>query len=709
MRKTHFLIAGLFILTVVLFARLIWMASRAETGWWQLKRQFRDATVGLVKGQRGPIYMQEPGDQADFWLKEVKRITDAEPDNAELAMGAALLLDAPSPGFRYRLLTACDESYPYTGYPHIGNDGYANLPFEDKCRNQCLAMVAKATKLQPENVAWWRLRVLMLFDNCFFWTDGIRAEDCLDVIEECGRHDPDNALYDYLAAKQLWDASVEIATDTDADRDETTTKLRMRITDAKKYQQAAQHFREGQKLNKCTVDDDGTLALTGLLKKSSVSGLELAITANKRYEINRMLENLRGDLLHRLIDQIEQAALHGDILTVWILCRQQYRIRDQFCSIDPTIFYYSPDADLQRILQPFRELAESNYNPATDYMLSDIEACGEKAILDVKVYDAALSRTTNSRQAQVIDLRALAVSFNSIAALMILALMVIGLSNLASGYLMGGAKRQSPDVLGMIRHAICWLAALGLSFVVCGIIPARIVTPQTKGWIIAGLIVVTLVAAFHLLLWMFIKSQKTRYAFCALVTFLILIIVGQKFFLFFSDDPNNIQRLSVRLPARDPPAAWKGMNLGVFRYAVAWNMDSCVCSFWQWLAYMGPFVSIGIALALLGCWYHIRYKRVASATNPQVRSRWAGMFVCLGRSMLVCAWLLIIGWLWITPYFIKTAEANYQDDMAYIREPHKYQNALKAAVAEVRADKSFMATLENELSSPPAALPAITP
>ena len=92
MRKSHLITGALFLLATVLIARLIWIASQTETGWSLLKRQWLDATVGLVLGEQVPISRQEPADQADFWLKEVKRITDAEPDNAELAMGAAIAL-----------------------------------------------------------------------------------------------------------------------------------------------------------------------------------------------------------------------------------------------------------------------------------------------------------------------------------------------------------------------------------------------------------------------------------------------------------------------------------------------------------------------------------------------------------------------------------------------------------------------------------------
>ena len=211
MRKSHIFFGVLFLLLLILSLRLIWVASHTETGWLLLKRQWQDATVGMVKGEQIPIFRQEPIDQADFWLKEVKRITDADPENAELAMGAAILLDSPGYGFVYRYSTIFKQSGPAGVSQQIDSSGVGHAIglFENKCKEQCLKMAARATELQPESVDWWRLRALLLTSgNLYGSKNQIRDPDWLTILDQCIKHDPDNAFYDYLAAWQLWNECV---------------------------------------------------------------------------------------------------------------------------------------------------------------------------------------------------------------------------------------------------------------------------------------------------------------------------------------------------------------------------------------------------------------------------------------------------------------------------------------------------------------------
>ena len=96
---------GLLVVFLALAVRLAWVASRTETGWETITQQWRDATVGLVLGDHVPVGSLEPIDQAEFWLRETDRILAADPDNAELAMGAALVLDSPAWGFCIGILS----------------------------------------------------------------------------------------------------------------------------------------------------------------------------------------------------------------------------------------------------------------------------------------------------------------------------------------------------------------------------------------------------------------------------------------------------------------------------------------------------------------------------------------------------------------------------------------------------------------------------
>ena len=622
--------------------------------------------------------------------------------------GAAILLDSPGYGFVCRHLTASRNSW----YPERDTEELSRLlhQFETKCRNQCRAMAAKATELEPGNACWWRLRALLLWgSNSCSDEYKVRTEDWLELVERCKAHDFNNALYDYLAALHLLNESVE---DYYSDG-----KSHFKITNSQEYDQALQYLQRAQKLSKCLIDDDGTPALFAFLKRTSISSFDRASIANKANNIKAPVEDMLIDLLQHQSLQIDEAEQSGDVTDLLLLHLEQRLMLNQFCHPDSIMYLgWFRWVDLRETLKNCQDFAEFHPELVRADLLAEIEADYKKAEIDEKVFWAADRRiphmkerpaTASNPLTQSFDsFEALSSSFSNIVLLTLSPLLIIGFGSCLAGNVIGGAGPKSPGILGIIRHAICWLAGFGLTFVVLGI-TMRGIPPETQRWIIVALFILPLFAVFYWSFWIFIKNRNAQYGLYVLVIFLILIVVGQRLFLFTSDDPNNIKRLY--LPARVPPASWRGMNPYVLQdilgpHSGYWNL-----ALWQWLAYMGPYISIGIASILVICWYNIRYKRIAPETGSQMQSRWAGMFVCLGRSMLFCACLVIMGCLLIVPSFIGLAEENYRDDMAYIRNPHQYQDSMKAAMAEVRANKDFMAALENELRNAPATQPATTP
>jgi len=87
---------------LVLAGRAAWVASDLEAGWCGLGVQWRDATLGWLVGKYEPVSQREPTDQADFWLRETERIAASRRQSAEIAMGAALVLDTPGVDFTSR-------------------------------------------------------------------------------------------------------------------------------------------------------------------------------------------------------------------------------------------------------------------------------------------------------------------------------------------------------------------------------------------------------------------------------------------------------------------------------------------------------------------------------------------------------------------------------------------------------------------------------
>ena len=182
--------AGAILILICLAARLLWGAAHAETGIPWLEAQWRDATLGWFTGDYEPIYTRLPSQQADFWLRETTRVVEAHESDAQLVMGAAIVLDSPNNGFAFRFIKRLDTLPSVGTIPDIDRDGIkrAEDNFENQCKNRCLELADKACKLDPRNTEWWRLNALLL-RRCSLNTsdESPRGLDWLIRLDECGK------------------------------------------------------------------------------------------------------------------------------------------------------------------------------------------------------------------------------------------------------------------------------------------------------------------------------------------------------------------------------------------------------------------------------------------------------------------------------------------------------------------------------------------
>ena len=426
--------------------------------------------MGLLVGEHVPVGTLEPIDQAEFWLRETDRILAADPDNAELVMGAALVLDSPGFGFFVRHMkhnnvpNATAVPYPELDYDAVER---ATELFEAKCRPRCLALAAKATELQPTEVRWWRMRAMLLFRN--HKDTGPRDLDRLKLWTECAKHDPENALYDYLTALQF--------------------------------------------------------LKTGL--------------------------------------------------------------------------------DLDKLDQPVGKAREPN--------------------------------------------------------------------------------GPQPSVLA---HVASWLAAYAIAFAVLGMFPAEIVPPAVQGWIILGSTTLFVTITVGWIVWKIMVRRRFQYTIrtMLIVTFFWALLLG--LLRTWNVIPFDLSDLSLspHVPAR----GWSGLDSRWLQEGVVTDCGVWAWAMTQWMIYSGPYVAIGVALALLAFWHHLRTGWVGSPSPVGSRGPWASLLATLGRSMLAVAILWMLVYLALTPSVVQSGEDAYQARMVYLRDPEAYYDALQKTMAEVRADWSWM-------------------
>ncbi|MCA9116685.1 MAG: hypothetical protein KDA79_16505 [Planctomycetaceae bacterium] len=206
-------LAAVFVLSVRVAWQLVMSPSGMEphlTSW----RNMAGAAVPGIGWPARPLTDREPSDQARFWLREVEGIDETRADS-QLALGAAWVLDSPSNGYLQHNIRRVKHEFArwlptWTSF-ELNYEAIAagEAQFEAVCREQCREQIEKALRLQPDDVNLRRHFALLLFQGRTL-TVGLRPRwnEWRNLLDEASRHDPDNALYDYLAAAWLWEKAV---------------------------------------------------------------------------------------------------------------------------------------------------------------------------------------------------------------------------------------------------------------------------------------------------------------------------------------------------------------------------------------------------------------------------------------------------------------------------------------------------------------------
>jgi hypothetical protein len=326
--------ALLLIALAIAAVRLALVARPMETGWETIASTCRDAALGWTGWKHTPISSREPPEQAEYWLREVDRILSSQPESAELCMGAAWVLDAPGGGFMTNYLK---QKSPGTGVP-AATEGFDTdaldkvcSQFEAKCHKRCLDLAGRATELEPSDVRWWRMRALLQFTEYPMTTlsGTARGPAWREVLDECSRHDPDNALYDYLAARTLWDNSAEVDWSIQ-ENGELIAQIKVKGELA--FEEGSRRFEAGQQKSFLAIGEAGYPAITEFLSRSRLSDTGQAEVAVHRAVTFRQF-GLFGRTLRWLGNLADEAEQRGDPPGQIIKCRQKLRLFQQ--SITP--------------------------------------------------------------------------------------------------------------------------------------------------------------------------------------------------------------------------------------------------------------------------------------------------------------------------------------------------------------------------------------
>ncbi|MCA9007947.1 MAG: hypothetical protein KDA70_21940, partial [Planctomycetaceae bacterium] len=232
----------LLLVMIVLGLRLAFVLHDSPSGWRGFWYDWKDSALRL-SGQTTMIGEEIPPIQAEYWLRQISQIPETRTD-PQIAMGAAWMLDSPQIYFYVNYLTTdpSGSGLPLQLRRKLDEEAIHSLnsEFESICHAACLAQSKTATDLAPDNVELWRQRALLQFHIANDYGLIPRHANWLNVLDEGVAHDPENALYDYLAAVYLYHQSVEHVWDDDFNPI-------LKITEPEKFELSKQRLQAGLK------------------------------------------------------------------------------------------------------------------------------------------------------------------------------------------------------------------------------------------------------------------------------------------------------------------------------------------------------------------------------------------------------------------------------------------------------------------------------
>lgn len=466
-----------FVVVAVLTLRLIVVVSSSPAGWRSLRNDWEDQVLRLLD-RTTSIGEEPPAVQAHYWLDQINKIPTTQTD-PQVALGAAWMLADPQYGFLKRNITSSQDLLNLSENLFEIRD-QSEAEYRALCRAACLEQAAIATRLAPENVDFWRQRALLLFAI----TDESEREpttaDWLPVLETCAAHDPENALYDYLAAIMFYQQSAEPVWDEES-------RFTLKITNPQIYAQAEQRLQAGSKKTTLDVSTSTWSATLAFLKQTSLpleDQLKAAEERNASYPAISFVAQLQRWLIYACESDLQHQKYDTVIKNAGHLLRISEQLTGQQNFYEQTFFKYSLRTSGLGQLFMVLQVDPESFTPAeTAELKQDLK----QAWLREKIFMEALNRYHKRRKAQPAGQASLAAALTGLCEPFILFLLPLSLLLMLAVRLTGQPADSPAPRPGWWRTLIAWLAGVSLSLFIWGVITADVLSGPVWNSLLLGL------------------------------------------------------------------------------------------------------------------------------------------------------------------------------------------------------------------------------
>jgi len=644
-------------------------------------------------GNYEPVHKREPPAQAEFWLPEVDRVLRAHPNDSRLVMGAALTLDNAGAEFLSKHLKTI-RTIPGIGpIPELEREEIrrAQDAFEKQCRKRCLALAARATELDSANAEWWRLRALLLWRNSLYsYDEAPRDPNWPTILEQCARHDPGNALYDYLATFFDWEANAEM--------DFSGGNDRLVVKDAEGLQRGVDCFLSGQSKPYLAVGDAGFSAVAEFLQHTRTPLFVQLEAVNSRSTYLRRSGLLRRVWRWQRLRAHEKASA-GDVEGALALERQNLHMISQYTNAGASNAYDQVAMACKvATAETMRTLARKYKDALTASELQEILALHENAMLEQKVIEQASRELAKGKKQPRVAFQ-FTVAGTTLMVWMIVGVapalvVVLILAGLGAIILSRVATDDTVPVVRPFGQVVALLAAMCVTFVAFGLAPAGIISRDVQAWFFTVLLMLTPIVPASWVVWHWLRRRAFKFSLRAMLISVSLLCVLFGFVSFTRPDADSFGDFpfDLSIPVRD----WEGLDGNSFGKAIPpekrwfWAMI-------QWPAYHGHYLTVAVWAGFVVALYSLKVRKMRRQTVAAVwnlSKRLGGLFRSLGKPALVLSALTLMTYFALAPTIVRHVEQEFQQKIAFARDPESHWTKVETAVRKIRSDKNLMAQLQ---------------
>lgn len=679
-----------FLVLVGLSCRLVWRASQLETGFQTLRLQWTDATLGLILGKRTPVPSREPILQARVWLDEIDRRLPSIENDAEMMIGAALLLDSPAQDYQSNYIAKIESIPGFQPIPTMNGLGIkiAEDAFEAECKKELLELATKATEIDPTNVDWWRLRALLLWrESMHSSVDSPRVDNWLEVLHEASKHDPDNSLYDYLAANHYWESSAEF--------DFQDVKVRLVVTNDGRFDLGISQFQQGQKKPFCAIGDAGFSAVAKFLSDSRTPLIEHERIINGRF-IHARRSSLLFDLCRWQCYRADAVAEQGNVRTALAIQLEKLRLLDQFAAADPLgrydgnaiAWYASTTTQISTLALEHKELFSAKEVEAFQameenaHLIDEINLqVGRELAKSLKPLPTGIANGGSPAKIALAMVARLAPS-------LVVVLVLIGLLAFAF-YRTIDDHNELPRV-GVLECSLSLTAAFLFPVAFFGLAPSKMVPQEIQAWTLTGLILTSPIGLMSWIAWTWLRRRAFKFSLFSLLTcvFAFSILFGIVGATRASTGSFAHLPFDLDIPAR----GWSGLDANSLEAGLG-AQPRWLWATMQWRAYYGHYLTLLVWAAIVGFIAHFKSGRAQMKTdeNPTASRNffvvWTRGF---GRACLTLSALMMILYLGCAFPTIEETEQHFQERIAFARCPGDHWSKVDRLVQDVRSNPELM-------------------